>query len=143
ELIHRAKALGSEGPFILLTGYGSGALDEAACREGAADYVEKHLVGTQLERSIRCVLRSHSTVREQRQRDARLRHVEATDALRRMAGHLAREFGELLAAIRAGANRLAIGTLHSAPLARGVEDICRLADRGAALAHDLLRFAGE
>ena len=36
QLIHEAKALGTHRPFILMTGYGSGALDEAALREGAA-----------------------------------------------------------------------------------------------------------
>jgi DNA-binding NtrC family response regulator len=53
DVIRAAKDLGADKPFILMTGYGSGALDEAALREGAADYVEKHLVGAHLERSIR------------------------------------------------------------------------------------------
>src|SRR5262245_59237122 len=53
ELISQAKAAGATKPFILMTGYGSGALDEAALREGVADYVEKHLVSAHLERSIR------------------------------------------------------------------------------------------
>ena len=51
DVISAAKQLGTDKPFILMTGYGSGALDEAALREGAADYVEKHLVGAYLERS--------------------------------------------------------------------------------------------
>src|SRR6187399_2177796 len=58
DLIHRAKAEGITQPFILMTGHGSGALDEAASREGAADYVEKHMVGAHLERSIRYALRN-------------------------------------------------------------------------------------
>ena len=45
DVISAAKHRGADKPFILMTGYGSGALDEAALREGAADYVEKHLVG--------------------------------------------------------------------------------------------------
>ena len=39
DVIHTAKSVGIGKPFILLTGHGSGALDEAASREGAADYV--------------------------------------------------------------------------------------------------------
>ncbi len=34
DLIRTAKDLGANKPFILMTGYGSGALDEAALREG-------------------------------------------------------------------------------------------------------------
>src|SRR5436190_1208438 len=37
DLIRAAKDLNVDKPFILMTGYGSGALDEAALREGAAD----------------------------------------------------------------------------------------------------------
>src|SRR5215207_6267945 len=36
-LIHAATRQGVHKPFILLTGHGSGALDEEASREGAAD----------------------------------------------------------------------------------------------------------
>ena len=34
ELIHEAKAQGATKPFILMTGYGSGHIDEAALKEG-------------------------------------------------------------------------------------------------------------
>src|SRR5262245_4834619 len=40
-LIHEAKASGVEKPFILITGNGSGRVDEVAFTEGAADYIEK------------------------------------------------------------------------------------------------------
>ncbi|MBI4263211.1 MAG: response regulator [Acidobacteria bacterium] len=71
-LIHDAKAAGIDKPFILITGYGSGALDEAALREGAADYVEKHLLGAQLERSIRYALRDWQASRALKEGDERL-----------------------------------------------------------------------
>ena len=57
-LIERAKASATSKPFILLTGYGSGDIDDAASRAGAVDYVEKHMVAAQLERSIRYALRN-------------------------------------------------------------------------------------
>src|SRR5688572_30161566 len=41
ELIRRARARATSQPFILLTGHGSGDLDDAASRAGAVDYVEK------------------------------------------------------------------------------------------------------
>ena len=73
DLIRTAKDLGTDKPFILMTGYGSGALDEAALREGAADYVEKHLVGAHLERSIRYALRNWQASRALHDREEQLR----------------------------------------------------------------------
>src|SRR5688500_18115210 len=75
DLIHDAKSEGVEKPFILMTGYGSGALDEAASRQGAADYVEKHLVGTHLERSIRYALRNWQSARILHDREEQLRQA--------------------------------------------------------------------
>lgn len=54
ELIQTAKEKGIDKPFILMTGYGSGAMEDAALKAGAADYVEKHLLGVALERVMRC-----------------------------------------------------------------------------------------
>jgi DNA-binding response OmpR family regulator len=76
QLIRDAKAAGASKPFILLTGYGSGALDEAALDAGASDYVEKHLVGSQLERSIRYALRHWRTARALHDREEQLRHAQ-------------------------------------------------------------------
>src|SRR5687767_372174 len=38
DLIHNARVGGAQKPFIMITGHGSGDVDEAALREGAADY---------------------------------------------------------------------------------------------------------
>src|SRR5262245_18101128 len=50
DLIRAAKDLGADKPFILMTGYGSGALEEAALREGAAHCGDKAVVGAALDR---------------------------------------------------------------------------------------------
>ena len=52
-LIHEAKIAGIEKPFILITGNGSGRVDEVALTEGAADYIEKDQLEKYLSRSIR------------------------------------------------------------------------------------------
>jgi diguanylate cyclase (GGDEF)-like protein len=57
SLIHEARNAGIDKPFILITGYGNETLDDAALREGAADYLEKDLIGRHLERSVRYALR--------------------------------------------------------------------------------------
>jgi PAS domain S-box-containing protein len=57
DLIRRADALGSPGPFILLTGQGSFELDWAAMQQGVADYLVKNQLNEYtLERALRYAL---------------------------------------------------------------------------------------
>ena len=63
DLIRSANAGATSRPFILMTGYGSSEVDEQASRAGAVDYVEKHMVTAQLERSIRFALHNWQSVR--------------------------------------------------------------------------------
>src|SRR6476659_4124181 len=141
DVIRAAKDLGTDKPFILMTGYGSGALDEAALREGAADYVEKHLVGAHLERSIRYALRNWQSSRELHDREEQLRQSQKMEAIGRLAGGVAHDFNNLLTAIIGYTDMIAEREDLDASPSREVGEIRRAADRGAALTRQLLAFS--
>jgi signal transduction histidine kinase len=141
DLIRLAKDLGTDKPFILMTGYGSGALDEAALREGAADYVEKHLVGAHLERSIRYALRDWQASRALHDREEQLRQSQKMEAIGRLAGGVAHDFNNLLTAIIGYTDMIGERTDIDAATAREVGEIRHAADRGAALTRQLLAFS--
>jgi two-component system cell cycle sensor histidine kinase/response regulator CckA len=141
DLIHEAKLSGSNKPFILMTGYGSGALDEAALREGAADYVEKHLVGAHLERSIRYSLRNWQAGRALVEREEQLRQSQKMEAIGRLAGGVAHDFNNLLTAIIGYTDMISERLDPSDSTAREVREIRKAADRGAALTRQLLSFS--
>ena len=141
SVIHTAKARGVHKPFILLTGHGSGALDQEASREGAADYVEKHLVGTYLERAIRYALRTWQSTRLLHDRDEQLRHAQKMEAIGRLAGGVAHDFNNLLTAIIGYTDLLTERLDPADQNARDVAEIRKAADRAAALTRQLLAFS--
>ena len=140
ELIHEAKEQ-TDKPFILMTGYGSGEIDEAALREGAADYVEKHLTGTYLERAMRYALRDWQAERVLRDRDEQLRHAQKMEAVGRLAGGIAHDFNNLLTAIIGYTDLIRERVEASDPTARDVREIRNAADRAATLTRQLLAFS--
>jgi two-component system cell cycle sensor histidine kinase/response regulator CckA len=141
DVIRAAKDLGTDKPFILMTGYGSGALDEAALREGAADYVEKHLVAAHLERSIRYALRNWQASRDLHDREEQLRQSQKMEAIGRLAGGVAHDFNNLLTAIIGYTDMIEERGDVDPSTVREVREIRRAADRGAALTRQLLAFS--
>ena len=141
SLIHTAKEAGATKPFILITGHGSGDLDEAALREGAADYVEKQLVGTHLERSIRYTLHNWQAGRALLDREEQLRQAQKMEAIGRLAGGVAHDFNNLLTAIIGYTDLVKEKLEPTDPVAHDVGEIRKAADRAAALTRQLLAFS--
>jgi two-component system, cell cycle sensor histidine kinase and response regulator CckA len=141
SLIHEAHAAGVDKPFILITGFGSSSLDEAALNEGAADYVEKHLLSTHLERSIRYSMRNWQANRDLLDREEQLRHAQKMEGIGRLAGGVAHDFNNLLTAI-IGFTDLIIERIDPLDaVAEDVREIRKAADQAAALTRQLLAFS--
>src|SRR5262245_10807975 len=141
DLIARARGGAANRPFILLTGYGSGDVDDAASRAGATDYVEKQLVGTQLERSIRYALRNWQASRMLHDREEQLRQAQKMEAIGRLAGGVAHDFNNLLTAIIGYTDLVTERLDASDQTARDVSEIRKAADRASLLTRQLLAFS--
>jgi two-component system cell cycle sensor histidine kinase/response regulator CckA len=141
ELIRRANASATSKPFILLTGFGSDDVDEAASRAGAVDYVEKQMVAAQLERSIRFALRNWQAVRLLQDREEQLRQAQKMEAIGRLAGGVAHDFNNLLTAIIGYTDLIAERLDPQDWTARDIAEIRKAADRAAALTRQLLAFS--
>jgi signal transduction histidine kinase len=141
NLIHEAKAAGITKPFILMTGYGSGALDEAAFHEGAADYVEKHMLSAHLERAIRYAVRDWNASRILRDREDQLRHAQKMEGIGRLAGGVAHDFNNLLTAIVGFTDLILERIDPDDRTSDDVREIRKAADRATALTRQLLAFS--
>jgi signal transduction histidine kinase len=124
-----------------MTGYGSGALDEAALDAGAADYVEKQRVAEQLERAIRYALRHWQTARVLHDREDQLRHAQKMEAIGRLAGGVAHDFNNLLTAVIGYTDLIAERLTPEDASVRDVKEIRKAADRATALTRQLLSFS--
>jgi two-component system, cell cycle sensor histidine kinase and response regulator CckA len=140
ELIREAKSRGATRPFILMTGHGSGAVDEAALREGVADYVEKHMLSAHLERSIRYAIRDWHAEQALREREDQLRQAQKMEAIGRLAGGVAHDFNNLLTAVIGYADAIAERDTTDDSARRDVAEIRKAADRAASLTRQLLAF---
>jgi signal transduction histidine kinase len=141
DLIREAKQAGIDKPFILITGFGSGALDEAALQEGAADYVEKHLLTTHLERSIRYAVRDWHHTHNLHDREEQLRQAQKMEGIGRLAGGVAHDFNNILTAVIGFTDLILERADPRDEMADHVREIRKAADRASALTRQLLAFS--
>lgn len=96
ELLKEVKAAGCRTPIIMLTGAADRAIDRAAMRHGAADYLVKtEITPALLERSIRHTMERHRFTEELRELAAENAHlyrearqaVEMRDEIHRIVVH--------------------------------------------------------
>lgn len=78
ELLRSARAQGCGTPLIILTGQTEGQIDAEALSAGADDYLVKgQVTATVLERSLRYAVERRAALEAGRQREERLRQIEA------------------------------------------------------------------
>src|SRR5207248_3251023 len=112
-------------------GFGSGDIDEQTLNVGAADYVEKHMVGTYLERAIRYALRDWRAERALHEREDQLRQAQKMEAIGRLAGGIAHDFNNLLTAIIGYTDLVLERVPSDDPSALDISEIRAAADRAA------------
>ena len=108
QLMEQAIANGSIKPFIILTGQGNRELDFQAMRSGAADYLVKNSVTSEiLERSIRYSLRASKADIERNKLLKKLSQAQKMESIGRLAGGVAHDYNNALTVIM-GYTELAI-----------------------------------
>jgi signal transduction histidine kinase len=112
QLLRELLDDGLNAPAILLTGQGSYGIDIQAMKEGAADYLEKGILNSEiLERSIRYSLNRSATLEALRRSESQLRHLSSKllEAQEKEKKFIARELhdsiGASLSAIKVGLER--------------------------------------
>jgi two-component system, cell cycle sensor histidine kinase and response regulator CckA len=142
ELVRELVAGDFDMPVILLTGFSDRAVDVEATDAGAADYLVKGEVSSDLlERTIRYAVRSHADMRALRDTQESYRQAQRMEAVGRLAGGVAHDFNNLMSAV-VGFSDLVLAQLDPLhPVRRYVEDIRRAGERATALTTQLLAFS--
>jgi signal transduction histidine kinase len=140
ELLRELRSRDFTAPIILLTGHRDHSLDIAATQAGAADYLIKdHLKSDVLERSIRYALAQHQMAEERlrfaREQEAREAANRAKDEFLAMVSH---ELRSPLNAILGWARLLRSSPMDQETIDRALEIIERSATAQARLIDDLL-----
>ncbi|MEA2545434.1 MAG: hypothetical protein QOI09_707 [Chloroflexota bacterium] len=142
--VARLTGVASEIPLIVMTGRGDRGIDADAVEAGAADYLDKlDLTPALLERSIRHSLERAAASRALRASERRLAHGERTDALDRLAGHLAHDFNNLITVMRGCLDLLQDGAAEPDERAALLDTLRTTANRASDLTRNLLDLRGQ
>ncbi|MGZ3708006.1 MAG: sensor histidine kinase [Bdellovibrionota bacterium] len=142
DLLKEMIAAGVKTPMILLTGYGEQEVDLEAMRVGAADYLVKDQVSSNLiERSIRYSLYRAQNIEALRQREIQILLQDRLASVGLLASSLAHEIGTPLGVIRGRAEFLSIQTKSDPTITKNVDVIIAEIDRVSRLIRSLLNLA--
>src|SRR5215472_2089851 len=132
------RSMGTDAPFIFVSGTMGEDTAVAALKDGAQDY----LVKTNLKRLAPAVQRELREAEERRQRQRLEQHVhqlQKFEAIGRLAGGVAHDFNNLLGVIL-GQSEILLDRSRDEGLTSGLEMIRESATRGARLTRQLLAF---
>ncbi len=138
DALKLVRSIGSDIPFIFVSGTMGEDTAVAALKDGAQDY----LVKTHLKRLAPAVQRELREAGERRQRQRLEQHVhqlQKFEAIGRLAGGVAHDFNNLLGVIL-GQSEILLDRPHDEGMTRGLAMIRESARRGASLTRQLLAF---
>lgn len=135
ETFRQLQAAAPGLPIIVLTGNEDDAIGHEALRHGAQDYLVKgELSGRALGRAARYAV-------DKKSYQQRLQQASRLEAVGRLTAGVAHDFNNILAVIRANAELLTLA--ENPDVVEGATDIRKAADRGVALARQLLSFSRQ
>lgn len=142
ELLRWAMAGGCKSPVILLTGQGDHRVDLEAMEAGAADYLVKGQINSQiLERAIRYAVERRRAQDDRLKLETELRQAQKMEAIGHMAGGIAHDFNNVLTAILSYASLARRNVDPDHPVYGKLVGIEESSQRAANLTHQLLAFA--
>ena len=144
QLIEAAIAAGYRGPLILLTGRGDHDVDVTAMKAGAADYLVKDELTSQLlERVIRHAVEREAADLALRQSEDHLRQSQKMEAVGSLAGGVAHDFNNLLSIILSYSELCADALTSDDPMRADLAQISEAGLRAAGLTRQLLAFSHQ
>src|SRR6185503_14366880 len=130
-----------QSPIILLTGFGDYDLDMEAMNLGAADFLNKNKLDSDiLERSVRYAVDRKQAEIEGRKHEEEMRLAQKMDAIGRLAGGVAHDFNNLLSVIGGNIEFLLDNGDKTISENEELREIQKAVKQGAELTKQLLVF---
>jgi signal transduction histidine kinase len=142
EALALRDELGSDLPFLIV----SGTIEEEeaveSLRQGADDFITKGRLA-RLGPAIERCLRESEERKARRAAEERLRQAEKMEAIGQLAGGVAHDFNNLLGVIQGYGELLLKDSLGDSVQRKRIEEILQATERGAALTRQLLAFSRQ